>query len=191
MVAARAAAGRFAFVVVAGLGLGIVVGGVIGRLLMYLLVRLNDQARGLVSDDGFVMGQFTVSGSLSLLGVGAFLGTWGGLVYAGARHLTFGPAWFQMTSVALGAGLPVGAAIVHTEGVDFTVLTPPALSATLFVLLPASYGVLHRLVVERQIAAAPTSWHRLEPVRWLLRAGATGVLVIALTDLVGDLWVLT
>ena len=44
-----------------------------------------------MSDDGFEMGQFTLSGSLNLLVVGAVLGAFGGVVYAGARHLTFGP----------------------------------------------------------------------------------------------------
>jgi len=189
MHAATAAAGRFALTVLAGLGLGVVVGGVVGRLAMYLLARLNPEATGLTSDDGFVMGRFTLSGSLNLLLTGAILGVVGGVVYAGARHLTFGPRWWQVLSVALGAGLPVGALIVHTDGVDFTILEPVWLTVALFVLIPAAYGVLLMLVVER-FARRPPSWRWLEPLRWVLRGLAAGVVVAAALDLLGDVAVL-
>lgn len=188
---ARAVAGRFAVIVALGLGLGVLVGGVVGRLMMFLLVRLNPENVGSVSDDGFVMGQFTVSGSLNLLLVGGFLGTVGGVVYAGARHLTFGPAWFRVVSVTLGAGLPIGASIVSTEGVDFTLLSPPELAVAMFVGIPALYGLLLAVVTERLVAPSAASWGDLEPARWLMRAGATLVLAAALVDLVRDLAVLT
>jgi hypothetical protein len=191
MHAVTAAAGRVAVIVLAGLGLGIVVGGVLGRLAMYVLARLNPEATGLVSDDGFVMGQFTLSGTLNLLLVGALLGGFGGLVYAAARHLTFGPHWWRVLSVALGAGLPVGALIVHPGGVDFTLLQPVRLSVALFVAIPALYGVLLTVLVEPRIAPPPASWGRLEALRWLLRAGAAAVVIVALLDLASDLSALT
>jgi hypothetical protein len=190
MNAVTAAAGRVAMIVLAGLGLGIVVGGVIGRLAMYALARLNPDATGVVSDDGFVMGQFTLSGTLNLLLVGGFLGAFGGVVYAAARHLTFGPGWWRVLSVALGAGLPVGALIVHTDGVDFTLLEPAELAVALFVLIPALYGVLLTALVERHVAPPPASWGRLEALRWVLRAGATAVIAGALLNLADDLSVL-
>ena len=74
MHAALAASRRNAAIVLTGLGLGVVIGGIGGRLAMYLLARLNPEATGVVSDDGFVMGQFTLSGTLNLLVVGGFLG---------------------------------------------------------------------------------------------------------------------
>lgn len=188
---ARAVAGRFAVIVTLGLGLGVLVGGVVGRLMMFLLIRLNPENVGAVSDDGFVMGQFTVSGSLNLLVATGFLGTLGGVVYAGARHLTFGPSWFRVVSVALGAGLPLGALIVSTEGVDFTLLSPPELAVAMFVGIPALYGFLLAVVAERLVAPPPTSWGGAEALRWVLRAGAMLVLAGALVDLVRDLTVLT
>ena len=191
MHAVTAAAGRVAVIVLAGLGLGIVVGGVLGRLAMYALARLNPDATGVVSDDGFVMGQFTLSGTLNLLLAGGFLGAFGGLVYAAARHLTFGPDWWRLLSVALGAGLPVGALIVHTDGVDFTLLEPVQLAVALFVLIPALYGVLLAVLVEGRVAPPPESWGRLEALRWLLRAGAAAVIAVALLNLLSDLSVLT
>lgn len=190
MATAPAAAGRFAAIVAVGLGLGVLVGGVVGRLLMFALIQLNEDARGRVSDDGFEMGRFTLSGSLNLLIVGALLGAFGGVVYAGARHLTFGPEWWRLTSVVLGAALPVGALIVHDDGVDFTLLQPAELSIAMFVLLPALYGLLLRLVVERLLAAPRATWQRLEILRWVLRVGASALVLAALVDLVLDLSVL-
>jgi hypothetical protein len=191
MATATAAAGRFAFIVAVGLGLGVLVGGVLGRLLMFVLIRLNEDARGRVSDDGFVMGQFTLSGSFNLVVVGASLGAFGGIVYAAARHLTFGPEWWRLTSVVLGAALPVGALIVHDDGVDFTVLEPPELAIAMFVLLPGLYGLLLLLIVERRLAPPAPSWQRLEILRWVLRAAAASVLAVSLIDLLDELTVLT
>lgn len=191
MLELRAAAARTAAIVLTGMGVGVLVGGVLGRLAMFLLIRLNGENRGAVSDDGFVMGRFTVSGSLNLLVVGGFLGGLGGLVYVAARHLTFGPRWFRVLSVVLGAGLPVGALIVHTDGVDFTLLSPPALAMGLFVAIPALYGLLLTLLVERYAAPVPPSWGRLEALRWVLRAGAAAAIAAGLLDLGSDLAVLT
>jgi hypothetical protein len=185
MHAALAASRRNAAIVLTGLGLGVVIGGIGGRLAMYLLARLNPEATGVVSDDGFVMGQFTLSGTLNLLVVGGSLGTFGGVVYALARHLTFGPSWWRLTSVALGAGLPVGALIVHPDGVDFTLLEPLWLAVALFVAIPALYGVLLALVVEER-APTPPGWGRWEVLRWVLRAGAASVVVAAFLDLASD-----
>lgn len=181
---------RFALVVATGIGAGALFGGVLGRLAMFVLIRLNPDAVGLLSDDGFEMGRFTLSGSLNLVAVGAVLGGIGGLVYAGARHLTFGPAWFRTLSVVLGAGLPVGALIVHTGGVDFQLLSPVLLSVAMFVGIPALYGLTLWLVLEPRLPPPP-AWGRLEPIRWVLRAGATAVLVWALVDLVRDIDLLT
>jgi hypothetical protein len=190
MHAALAASRRNAAIVLAGLGLGVVIGGIGGRLAMYLLARLNPEATGVVSDDGFVMGQVTLSGTLNLLVVGGFLGAFGGVVYALARHLTFGPPWWRLTSVALGAGLPVAASIVHTDGVDFTLLEPVGLAVALFVAIPAAYGLALALLVER-FAPPPPGWGRLEALRWLLRAGAAAVVAAAFLNLAGDVATLT
>ena len=115
---------RVALIVATGVGAGLLVGGALGRLVMFALIRLNPENIGLLSDDGFEMGRFTLSGSLNLLVVGAVVGGAGGLVYAAARHLTFGPTWFRALSIVLGAGLPVGAMVVHSDGVDFVLLSP-------------------------------------------------------------------
>ncbi|MBW3618942.1 MAG: hypothetical protein KY461_01745, partial [Actinobacteria bacterium] len=54
-----AAGRRFAAISLAGALSGVLVGGVGGRLAMLLIARLNPQATGRISDDGFRMGTFT------------------------------------------------------------------------------------------------------------------------------------
>jgi hypothetical protein len=169
-----------------GLGLGVLVGGVGGRLAMFALIRLNPDQVGTRTDDGFTMGQLTLSGSLNLIIVAGVIGAIGGLVYAAARHLMFGPRWWQVASVMLSAGLTVGAMLVHTDGVDFNRLRPAGLAIGLFVAIPATYGLLLTTLAERRLAAPRRSWGRGEPVRWLLRAACAAIVVVGLLDLADD-----
>lgn len=188
MTATASRVGRLALVPVLGALLGVLVGGVGGRLVMYALVRVSPEAAGRVSDDGFEMGRFTVSGSLNLLLVGGFLGLVGGVIYALVRWLLLGPAWFRIGCVAAGAGVPVGNQIVHVDGVDFTLLQPAWLSVACFVALPALYGVALHLVVERRLLRAwpvpPTGPLPLVVVVWVARAAALAVGLLSLVDLV-------
>ena len=76
LVLAGAAAGALA---------GIVVGGIAGRLVMLLLRALSDAiVIGVTSDDGFVIGQVTLGGSVQLAGGMAALGA----VTVSYTHLT-------------------------------------------------------------------------------------------------------
>ena len=56
--------------------------------------------------------------------------------------------------------------LVHADGVDFIVLTPTWLAVTLFVLLPAIFGICIGLAVER--VERPTSWTARGRTRWVL-----------------------
>ena len=146
---AAQSARRLAVITAAGALLGLLVGGVGGRLAMMLLARLNPEVTGVISDDGFRMGQFTLRDTLSLLLVAVAFGVAGAGVYAVVRGLLLGPRWFQITSVAAGPAVVVGAAIVHTEGVDFQLLEPAWLAIGLFVAIPAAYAALLTVVAER------------------------------------------
>ena len=144
---------RLVVIVIVGALLGLLVGGVGGRLAMMLLAILTPEATGLTSDDGFVMGQFTASGTLSLLAAGTFLGAVGGVLYALLRGLMIGPRWFQVLSIGVGPAVVVGSMLVQTDGVDFRLLQPAWLAIGLFVAIPGVYAALLTLVAERLLRA--------------------------------------
>jgi hypothetical protein len=127
---------------------------------MLLLARLNPEATGTVSDDGFVMGQFGLVDTANLLLIGFGLGVLGAAFYALLRGLRIGPPWFRTASISLGPAVVVGEMLVHTDGVDFTVLQPVELAIGLFVLIPGLYALALTLLAER--------W--LRPSSWFLRA---------------------
>ena len=103
-----------------GLG-GLLVGGVGGRLAMLLLRFTTDTSiKGIESDDGFTMGQFTVGNSLSLLAVCTVLGSVGGLVVVLGRP--FFPRRYTWFGWPLAAAAIVGSIIIKSDGVDFTLL---------------------------------------------------------------------
>jgi hypothetical protein len=56
--------------------------------------------------------------------------------------------------------------LVHADGIDFVVLQPTWLAVTLFVALPAVFGALIGVVVDR--VARADSWTRSGRRRWVL-----------------------
>jgi hypothetical protein len=143
-----AAADVLAKVTLVGALSGVIAVGVLGRLAMFLLAYLNPLASGVRSDDGFEIGQFTLSGSLQLAAAGLQIGATGAFFYLAVRGLMVGPGWFRLLSISLGPAVVVGAILVHTDGVDFNVLEPAWLAAVLFIGVPAAYcALLHVLAV--------------------------------------------
>lgn len=143
--------------VVAGIPVGVVLAGLGSRLAMFVL-RLTspDYVRGLESDDGFTMGQFTLGGTYNLIVVGAVVGVVGAAAYIAVAPWLLGPSWFRRLTVGLTAGALVGAMVVHSDGVDFQVLEPLWFAVALFVGLPFVVGIALTLAVDR--AAMPGSW---------------------------------
>lgn len=153
---------RLSAISVAGAVVGLVVGGVGGRLAMLLLAVLNPDAAGTVSDDGFVMGQLGFLNTLNLLAVGVGLGLLGAVFYVVLRGLMIGPRWFAVLSISVGPAVVVGEMLVHTEGVDFRVLEPAGLAIALFVLIPGLYAAALTLLAERWLR--PSSWFARAPL---------------------------
>jgi hypothetical protein len=145
---------RLGVATLAGALVGLIVGGVGGRLAMMLVAVRNPYATGLVSDDGFRIGQFTLAGTVSLLAFATLVGVLGGGIYLVLRDLLIGPRWFQICSIAGGAGAVVGSELVHTDGVDFTLLLPVWLTVSLFVIIPGAYGALLTVLADRWLAAS-------------------------------------
>ena len=126
--------------------------GVLGRLAMLLLAYLNPLATGVTSDDGFEMGQFTLSGSLQLVASGLQFGVIGVFFYLAVRGLMVGPGWFRLLSISLGPAVVIGAILVHTDGVDFNLLEPVWLAA---VALHRRAGRLLRAAARPRRPGAP------------------------------------
>ena len=142
--------------VLAGIWLGALVGGVGGRLAM-LVLRLASPAtvHGVISDDGFLIGQVTLKGTYDLIGVGAAIGVIGAVTYRWVDRWLIGPGWFRQVTSALGAGAVVGSMLVHTDGVDFRLLRP-GLAVALFVLIPAVFGFF--IGPLERVLARPEGW---------------------------------
>ena len=176
---------RLSAVTAAGGLLGLLVGGVGGRLAMSLLAHLNPEVSGVVSDDGFTMGRIT-GATFSLLLLGTLLGVVGSGLYFVLRHLMVGPRWFQVLSVSVGPAVVVGSQVVHTDGVDFT-LDPLLLAVGLFVLIPGVYAALLTVLAERWLAddgpfATSRLWLAGLPLLlWLPVAPLLGALAAGLT----------
>ena len=134
----RRALRTFAAVTAAAVASAFVVGGLGGRLAMGLLAAKNPEDHGRLTDDGFVMGQLTVGGTVNLVVAAIFLGLLGSLFYLALR------------------GLLVGPLLVSPEGVDFTLLDPPLLPIGLFVAIPVLYVAMLVLLAHRFLR--PTSW---------------------------------
>lgn len=161
---AEPAARRLSAITAAGALLGVLVGGVGGRLAMLLLARVNPAATGMKTDDSFTIGQFTVSGSANLLIAGLLLGLLGSAFYAALRGLMIGPRWFQVLSISTGPAVVVGTLLVHTDGVDFTVLEPLWLTVGLFVLIPGVFVAALTLLAERWMSVGGWSTQGSLPV---------------------------
>ena len=174
--------------VLAGAVAGLVAGGVGGRLFMSALAALNPEVAGVESDDGFTMGQFTLSGTLNLLYVSAVIGAAAGLVWVTVRGLRFGPRWWRAVSMPLAATLVIGDQMVHTDGVDFALLEPAALAVGLTLAVPALATVIVTALGDRWIGKGATLWQGLPPaVAWTARAGITVGVALATVGLVADL----
>jgi hypothetical protein len=182
--AARCALRGLAAVTWAGGLLGLLVGGIAGRLAMMLLARLNPDVTGVSSDDGFTMGQLTLH-TLDLFAVTTLLGVLGGGIYFVLRGLMIGPRWFQILSVSLGPSVVVGSSLVHVDGVDFT-LRPVWLAIAMFVAIPGAYAALLTVVAERFLLPEGTFmtasiWLAVVPLLlWVPIAPVVGVLLLGL-----------
>lgn len=115
---------------------GIVIGGVGGRLAMLLLRFTSpDSVRGIETDDGFEIGVVTLD-TFNLILTTWLLGAVAGLFVAlSLRYLSW--SWMPLAWAAPGATIG-GAALVSSDGVDFTLLEPTWLAVALFLVIPAA-----------------------------------------------------
>jgi hypothetical protein len=155
---------------------GLLVGGVGGRLAMFVL-RLTSapSLRGIETDDGFTIGVFSTA-TLFLLGVTSALGILGGLLYLIARGW-FRSGW-RVPAMGLFFGTVGSAGVIRPGGRDFTLLSPLPLAIAMFVAIGVGYGVMMPLVVEWLLG--DDSWVRRTRWGWIV-----ALLPLALGNVVG------
>ena len=164
--------------VVGGVPLGMVFGGTLLRLSMLLLRETSpDTLRGTLTDDRFVVGEVTLSGTYQLVALGGLLGLVGAAAYVLVSPWLIGGRWTRAFTVAITAGLVFGALVINPEGVDFRVLEPTWLAVALFVGIPAVFGFA--LVLSVDAVARAGHWTRRGRLAWALP-----VAVLALVPLV-------
>jgi hypothetical protein len=135
---------------VAGALTGAVIGGIGGRLAMFVLRLTSDPAlRGLKTDDDFTIGIFS-GATLFLVIVTTVLGIIGGLVYLVVRGWL--PERGRPWLFGGLTGIVGGATVIRPGGIDFTLLEPLGLAVAMFITLPAVYGVAVSLLAERFLA---------------------------------------
>ncbi|MEO8697537.1 MAG: hypothetical protein ABI658_28815 [Acidimicrobiales bacterium] len=126
---------------------GFLIGGVGGRLAMFILrLTSEDFVRGAESDDGFTIGKFSLQTGFLLI-VTAALGSIAAVLYMGVRP-ALPPRW-RRAMWATACGAIGGAAIVHRDGVDFKVLEPTSLAIAMFIAIPAGGAWLMAYFIDR------------------------------------------
>ncbi len=131
----------------AGGAAGFLVGGVGGRLAMFVLrVTSSDSVVGVQSDDDFTIGEIS-SASFFLLAVTALLGIMVGVAVVVARSQLPG-AWGASLIVA-AAGTAGAAAIIKPDGVDFNLLSPLWAACLMFTVIPLLAAALMVWFVRR------------------------------------------
>jgi hypothetical protein len=171
---------------------GLLVAGVGGRIAM-LILRLTSSPtlHGLETDDGFTIGR--VSGETGfLLTLTAVIGAIGGLAYLAVRAWV--PARWRPAVSGLAAGAIGGASILRPDGLDFVLLEPLPLAVAMFVAIPAAFGVVVSVRIERRLrrGRVPSGWALWLPLLlFVLAIGATGPTSIAILAAAALAWALS
>lgn len=183
--------------IVGGIPAGALLVGVGSRLAMLVLrVTSPDRVRGVTSDDGFTIGRVTVDGTYNLLAIGAVVGIIGAFAYRMVAPWLIGPTWFRRFTTGAAAAAVAGSMLIHSDGIDFTLLKPTWLAIGLFIALPGLFGALIGVAIDS--AGRDESWTTQGRRQWVLPLTAVAcfpvtllALLLALTALIRDIHSLT
>jgi hypothetical protein len=146
----------------AGAIIGMVMGGLGGRLVMFVIRRGSDgSVQGLLTDDGFRIGQFTTA-TLFLVSVAAGLGGVTGALYLALRSSL--PRRGRATMWGAGVGLFTSADVLMPDKFDFAALEPKPFIVTSFVVLPVVAALTIAVATERLLTVEPWSQRRLTAI---------------------------
>ena len=155
-----------------GLG-GFLVGGIGGRLAMFVLrLTSDDSVLGIQSDDDFTIGRFDFFSTLNLLFLTAVLGAIVGLIVVAGRP--FLPRRGMPLAWALAGAITGGAILINKDGVDFTLLEPHALAVALFMVIPAVGAGLICWMTE----VFPRFWWKQRKLTMLLSVASLPLMIV-------------
>ena len=125
---------------------------------------------------------------LNLLVITTVIGIIGGLVFLALRGLRFGPDWFRVLSMPVGATIVVGSMLVHSDGVDFTLLQPAGLAVAMTLSVPFLFTLMLVEIADRWLGEEFRIWQAMPAVvLWLARAALTALVVVTLIGLVSTI----
>lgn len=166
------------FLVGAGAGaiVGVVIGGIGGRLAM-LVLRLgsSDTLHGLATDDGFTIGRVSTE-TFFLLMVAGGLGAASGVVYVAIRRALPSRGRPLLTGVVVA--LVTGADIVDPGSFDFSALDQKPFAIAAFTVLPGLAAFTVVTAIERLLVIEPWSSRPLAIVLSLAALVLNVVLVV-------------
>lgn len=167
--------------------MGLLVGGILGRLGM-LLLRLTspESVIGLESDDGFEIGVVSFA-TVNLFGAAAAAGAINGVSYAAVRGWLGTswrvPAWTVVSTAILAT------AIIRDEGVDFNLLQPVDLAVAIAIVVPALLTFGTAWLTDRWVVIPPFATRRVTGIRVVLASFGTvavaPAVIVAATAIVG------
>jgi hypothetical protein len=166
---AVAATLRHAAIVVVGCGItGALVGGIGSRLVMRLAALAAPEVRGAVTENGNVVGDITIGGTIGLmLSVGV-----GSAIFGAGAYTVIGP-WLPRSILARGLVLGgfllalMGSTVVDPGNADFVILGDRVLNVAMFSALFIVFGLVASgavAILEGRVPLSPA----LSPRMWAL-----------------------
>lgn len=140
----------------AGVGAGVLVGGVGSRLVMRISGFAAGQAAvGLLTENGNRVGDVTLPGTFELVSfVGVFTGIYGGALYAAVAPVLAPLGRWKGIAFGLGLLALFGSTVINSGNVDFRRFGPSALNVVLFAAIFLAFGVVFALLFDRLDEAA-------------------------------------
>ena len=164
---AAAATLRHAAIVVVGCGItGALVGGIGSRLVMRLAALAAPEVRGAVTENGNVVGDITIAGTMGLM----LLAGVGSAIFGAGAYTVIGP-WLPRSTLARGLVLGgvllalMGSSVVDPGNADFVILGDRVLNVAMFSALFITFGLVASGAVaflEGRVPPAPA----LSPRMW-------------------------
>jgi len=164
-----------------GLGVGL-------RVAMRVVALLN-QDDFVFTENGNVVGEITLSGTLGVLIAGAIGGVFLGLLYAVVRSWLPWRGWRRGTLYGALLSAALGTLLVDPENLDFALLDGDVVAIALLLASPVAYGAILGAILDRWEPREPRLL-RLRPVRiggMLLVAVVTAVGLVRLVDALREL----